>query len=132
MGIDSVRGNIIKRVKKEQEEVGEVTNMKAELKKILEFAASFAAEGEYSSSFFMYYRALKLAAMLYMKEKMGNITGMGEGDVLLFVAQKGLLGLNVASLEEVKEVVRRILDREKISKAEFQKINKVVQALKNV
>lgn len=131
MGIDTVRGNIIKQAKKRQEDVTEVTNLKEESKRLVELAVNFVKDENYSSAFFIYYRALKIRAMLYMREKMGELGGLSEDDALTFSAQKGLLGLNVSSLESIKETVEKVLKREKIDKNEFQKISKVITALEN-
>lgn len=129
MGLENVRKDILEKTEKRMEEASKKEELSKVAKNSLKMAEAFYERKNYTSAYFMYFKALKEYSLLYLNKKMGNIDLL-EQDALEFIGKKEMFGINQKAVDELVKLHELIVARKELSKENCDKIIRIVNKIK--
>lgn len=129
MGLENIRKDILEKTEKRIGEASKKEELSKVAKNSLKMADSFYERKNYTSAYFMYFKALKEYSLLYLNKKMGNID-LSEQDALEFIGKKEMFGLNQKAINELVSLYESIIARRELNKENCDKIIKIVNKIK--
>lgn len=104
-------------------------SVKKELKKLFRMAKGFYSDKNYSNAFYFYYLMIKKLSSYYVQNVL-NQQGIPENDALEFLAKNDKFEFNEKKLEEINEVVEKLMNLGKATKKECSEIKKIVSKMR--
>lgn len=126
MGLEKVRERIIERVS-EREKIAEERRIEEEIERSMEMGEGFLEAKNYPACYFMYFRAFKSLALLYVKKKAD--VELSEGEALLHLAKKKKFGFDQEVLREMLEKYDLVLNRKEAKRKDCLKVRRAVKKI---
>jgi HEPN domain-containing protein len=129
MGLKEVRENIVENFEKRKEKVDEENKISEDIKIGIKMAKSYLKKKNYSASFFMFFRALKLICLLYLIKQHGKVAEISELDALFFVSKKDGFPFNEEMAKEFLKKFDLVLSRKELERKDCIEIKKIVEGM---
>lgn len=131
MGIDKVRKNILSGTEEKLQEVGEKMKVSNDIDRLFKMGEGFLARGNYSISYFMYFRCLRNMALLNIMEKLGDKSGFTDEEALKVVVEKNFFPINKKNFEDLSKRYHQVINRKYMDKSDAEEIREIILKLRS-
>jgi hypothetical protein len=130
MGIEKVRKNLLSGAEERLQVVSEKMKVSNEIDRLYNMGEGFAKKGNYSISYFMYFRCLMNMALLHITEKLGESGGFSEKDALRVVVEKKFFPIEKKDYEEMLSKYNQVIGRKYLEQSDVEHVRNLILSLR--
>ncbi|MCW1296165.1 MAG: hypothetical protein OH319_00600 [Candidatus Parvarchaeota archaeon] len=130
MGLKEIRKNIVKNFEERKEKISEESKIVDEIRTEIKIADSYFKSKNYTMSFFMFFKALKMMCVFYLTKQHGKIDELSDLDALFFVSKKDGFPFNEKVARNFLNKFDLVLSRKELEKNDCIEIQRVVKDMR--
>lgn len=129
MSLENVRKQLLRDINQRKQDLEKKGKLEVEAKKFVKMGNGYFKEKNFTLSFFSYYKAIKLMAMIYIEKKLGKID-LDEKAAVEFLVKREKFGLKKELIREFDTNLEISIGRRELTRADVKKALKICEEMK--